>query len=94
VPPGRPGRPGPGPAADHGGGAVAGAGAVAVPMQGVVVAVLVAVGDRVEAGQAVAVLEAMKMENQMTVGHGGTVTEIRVEPGQSVGTGDVLMVIG
>jgi acetyl-CoA/propionyl-CoA carboxylase biotin carboxyl carrier protein len=73
--------------------AAAGSGAVAVPMQGTIVKVLVAVGDAVEAGQPVCVLEAMKMENQITADKAGTVAEVKVAPGDSVGTGDVVIVI-
>jgi acetyl-CoA/propionyl-CoA carboxylase biotin carboxyl carrier protein len=76
----------------HGGGA--GSGEVAVPMQGTIVKVLVAVGDAVEAGQAVTVLEAMKMENNIIAETAGTVTEIKVKPGDAVGAGDVVVVIG
>jgi acetyl-CoA/propionyl-CoA carboxylase, biotin carboxylase, biotin carboxyl carrier protein len=76
------------------GGGAAGAGLVTVPMQGTIVKLLVAVGDTVEAGQAVTVLEAMKMENNITAEAAGTVTEIRVKPGDSVGAGDVVVVIG
>ncbi|HUF31671.1 MAG TPA: acetyl-CoA carboxylase biotin carboxylase subunit [Acidimicrobiales bacterium] len=82
----------PKPAADSGGG-VAGAGQVTVPMQGTIVNVLVSVGDTVEVGQALCVLEAMKMENQINAETAGTVAEIKVEPGQAVGTGDVVLVI-
>ena len=90
---GRPARPRPGAGAGsgHGGG---GSGEVAVPMQGTIVKVLVAVGDSVEAGQAVTVLEAMKMENNITAETAGTVKEIRVKPGDAVGAGDVVVVIG
>jgi acetyl-CoA/propionyl-CoA carboxylase biotin carboxyl carrier protein len=77
-----------------GGGAGAPAsGDVAVPMQGTIIKVLVAVGDVVEAGQAVCVLEAMKMENNITTGKAGTVKEIRVAPGDTVGSGDVVVVV-
>jgi acetyl-CoA/propionyl-CoA carboxylase biotin carboxyl carrier protein len=62
-------------------------------MQGTIVKVLVAVGDTVEVGQAVCVLEAMKMENQIEAEKAGTVKEIKVEPGQGVGAGDVVLVI-
>ena len=62
-------------------------------MQGTIVKVLVAVGDEVEAGQAVLVLEAMKMENNISVETAGTVTEVRVAEGDTVGTGDVLVVV-
>ena len=76
-------------------GAAAGSGSgdVAVPMQGTVVKVLVEVGDEVEAGQTVIVLEAMKMENNVTAQKSGTVKEVRVEAGQSVGGGDIVVVI-
>ena len=47
-------------------------------MQGTIVQVLVAVGDTVEAGQAVIVLEAMKMENHINAEKAGTIAEIRV----------------
>jgi acetyl-CoA/propionyl-CoA carboxylase biotin carboxyl carrier protein len=87
-------RPGTGLAA-HGGGAVrAEAGEVTVPMQGTIIKVLVAVGDSVEVGQPVTVLEAMKMENNITAETAGTVTEVKVKPGDAVGAGDVVMVIG
>ena len=39
------------------------------------------------------VLEAMKMENNIAADKAGTVTEVKVEPGQSVGSGDVVVVI-
>ncbi len=71
----------------------AGAGQVAAPMQGTIVKLLVQVGDAVEAGQAVCVLEAMKMENQIEADKTGTVSEIKVETGQTVGGGDILVVI-
>jgi acetyl-CoA/propionyl-CoA carboxylase biotin carboxyl carrier protein len=71
----------------------AGSGKVAVPMQGTIVKVLVNVGDAVEAGQPVCVLEAMKMENNINADKSGTVTEVKVTPGQSVGTGDIVIVI-
>ncbi|MGK2950188.1 MAG: acetyl-CoA carboxylase biotin carboxylase subunit [Acidimicrobiales bacterium] len=80
-------------AAAGGGGAAAGSGQVTVPMQGTIVKVLVEVGDAVEAGQAVCVLEAMKMENNIAADKAGTIAEIKVAPGQSVGSGDVVVVI-
>jgi acetyl-CoA/propionyl-CoA carboxylase biotin carboxyl carrier protein len=73
---------------------VAGSGKVAVPMQGTIVKVLVAVGDTVETGQAVCVLEAMKMENQITAEKAGTIAEIKVNVGDTVSAGDVVAVIG
>ncbi|MHB8505659.1 MAG: ATP-binding protein, partial [Acidimicrobiales bacterium] len=71
-----------------------GSGWVTVPMQGTIVKVLVSVGDEVEAGQAVVVLEAMKMENNITAEASGAVREVRVAPGDAVGAGDVVAVIG
>jgi len=71
----------------------AGTGVIVAPMQGTMFKVNVAVGDAVEAGQVVAVLEAMKMENNVSTDVSGTVAEVKVEPGQSVGSGDVLVVI-
>jgi acetyl-CoA/propionyl-CoA carboxylase biotin carboxyl carrier protein len=68
-------------------------GTIVAPMQGTIVKVLVNEGDEVEAGQAVLVLEAMKMENHINADRGGTVREIRVTAGDTVGTGDVLVVI-
>jgi acetyl-CoA/propionyl-CoA carboxylase biotin carboxyl carrier protein len=71
----------------------AGTGAVTVPMQGTIVKVLVSEGDEVEVGQTVCVLEAMKMENNIAADKSGTVKEIKVTAGQSVGSGDVVVVI-
>jgi acetyl-CoA/propionyl-CoA carboxylase biotin carboxyl carrier protein len=62
-------------------------------MQGTIVKVLVEVGATVEAGQAILVLEAMKMENHINAEKAGKVTEIKVEAGSAVGTGDVLAII-
>jgi acetyl-CoA/propionyl-CoA carboxylase, biotin carboxylase, biotin carboxyl carrier protein len=70
-----------------------GTGHVAVPMQGTIVRVLVAVGDTVEIGQTICVLEAMKMENAIGADKTGTVAEIRVQEGDSVGGGDVVAII-
>ena len=71
----------------------AGSGDVTVPMQGTIVKVLVGLGDTVDVGQTVCVLEAMKMENNITAEKAGTVTDLKVEPGQSVGSGDVVATI-
>jgi propionyl-CoA carboxylase alpha chain len=67
-------------------------GAVAAPMPGQVLEIRVAVGDRVEAGQIVAVLEAMKMENHLAAPDDGVVTEVRVAEGDQV-TKDVLLMV-
>jgi acetyl-CoA/propionyl-CoA carboxylase biotin carboxyl carrier protein len=71
----------------------AGAGKIAAPMQGTVTKVSVAVGDEVAQGATVCVLEAMKMENNITADKDGTIAEIRIEPGQAVSAGDLLVVI-
>ena len=70
-----------------------GSGSISVPMQGTVISVLVSVGDEVEAGQPLLVLEAMKMENNINADKAGTVTEIRVSEGDSVGSGDIVAII-
>ncbi len=80
-------------AGSGGAGAGGGSGEVRTPMQGTVVKVLVAVGDTVEAGQPVVVLEAMKMENNLLAGCSGTVGEIRVAAGDLVGGGDLVVLI-
>jgi acetyl-CoA/propionyl-CoA carboxylase, biotin carboxylase, biotin carboxyl carrier protein len=73
--------------------AAIGTGSVTVPMQGTIVRVLVAVGDTVELGQTICVLEAMKMENAIGADKAGTIKEIRVTEGASVGGGDVVAII-
>jgi len=67
--------------------------AVVTPMQGTVLAVEVAEGDEVRAGQILCVVEAMKMENEIKAHRGGRVTELSVEPGQPVKTGQVICVV-
>ena len=62
-------------------------------MQGTIVKILVKVGDSIKAGDAVCVLEAMKMENSLAAERSGSVAEVRVSKGDSVGAGDVLAVI-
>jgi len=80
-------------AAAAAGAAGGGSGDVTAPMQGTIVKILVEVGQEVEAGQAVVVLEAMKMENQIAAEKSGTVKEIKVAAGATVGAGDVVVVI-
>jgi len=75
------------------GAAAAGSGQVAVPMQGTIVKILVEVGQEVEVGSPLVVLEAMKMENAINADKAGTVAEIKVESGQPVASGDVVIVI-
>jgi len=67
--------------------------AVVTPMQGTVLAVEVAEGDEVEPGQVICVVEAMKMENEITAHRAGVITELAVEPGQTVSSGQILCVV-
>ena len=68
--------------------------AVTSPLPGVIIAVKVNVGDSVKAGQEVAVLEAMKMENSIEATQAGTVTAIHVAKGDSVLEGAAIVTIG
>jgi acetyl-CoA/propionyl-CoA carboxylase biotin carboxyl carrier protein len=76
-----------------GGAAEVGEDAVVSPMQGTVLAVEVAEGDVVEAGQVLCIVEAMKMENEVHAHRAGRVTELSVAPGQQVKTGQVICVV-
>jgi acetyl-CoA/propionyl-CoA carboxylase biotin carboxyl carrier protein len=76
-----------------GGAGGAGSGTVASPKQGTVLSVKVAEGDDVEAGQVICIVEAMKMENEVTAHRAGKVTELAVAAGQPVTTGQVICVI-
>jgi acetyl-CoA/propionyl-CoA carboxylase, biotin carboxylase, biotin carboxyl carrier protein len=76
-----------------GGGHGAARDAVVSPMQGTVLAVEVTEGDEVEPGKVICVVEAMKMENEITAHRAGRVAELSVEPGQSVKTGQVICVV-
>ncbi len=69
------------------------AGGLTAPMPGKVIATHRAVGDRVESGQLLLVLEAMKMEHRVTAPAPGTVSEFRVTEGEQVGNGELLVVI-
>ena len=68
-------------------------GAVVAPMQGMILAVKVKEGDRVEKGDVVAMIEAMKMQNEIHAPGSGKVTEILVYEGEVVNAGDALMVM-
>ena len=70
-----------------------GSGIVGSPMQGTVLEVKVAEGDTVAVGQVVCIVEAMKMENEVTSPWGGTVTEVAVSAGVPVTTGQPICVI-
>ena len=71
-----------------------GDGAIQAPMQGMVVKVKVAKGDKVRLGDVVVVLEAMKMQNDIVATVGGTVREVFAKEGAIVAPNDVLMTIG
>ena len=70
-----------------------GEGVVKAPLPGAILAVKVAVGDAVSAGQVLVLLEAMKMENEIASPIAGHVRDVRVAAGDSVGLGDVLCVV-
>jgi biotin carboxyl carrier protein len=66
---------------------------IKAPMPGIVVGISVEAGGVVSPGAGVVTLEAMKMENELKSGAGGVVKEVRVEVGQGVAQGEVLVVI-
>ncbi len=76
-----------------GGGGTDGPRPVKAPMPGRVVRVVVAVGDAVEEGQGLIVIEAMKMQNELKSPKAGRVGKIAVSVGDAVGSGDVLIVV-
>jgi acetyl-CoA/propionyl-CoA carboxylase biotin carboxyl carrier protein len=78
-----------------GGGSQRGAGgdAIAAPMQGTILQVLVEEGATVQAGDAVCILEAMKMENHIQATRDGVVSDVLVKPGQVVDANQTLVVI-
>ena len=69
------------------------ANAVKAPMPGNILKISVTVGQKVSEGETLLVLEAMKMENEVTADRSGTVTGIIAAKGQTVETGDPLVVI-
>jgi acetyl-CoA/propionyl-CoA/long-chain acyl-CoA carboxylase, biotin carboxylase, biotin carboxyl carrier protein len=71
----------------------AGSDAVLSPMQGVVLQVAVADGDRVEVGALICVVEAMKMENEITAHRAGVVTGLDVAPGEQLAHGQVICLL-
>ena len=79
----------------HAGGGVGAAArdAVVTPMQGTVLAVNVTEGEEVRAGDVLCVVEAMKMENEITAHRDGVVTQLSVAPGAPVATGQVVCVL-
>ncbi len=77
----------------HAGVVGSGSGTVVVPMQGTIVKVAVEVGQSVQAGETLVILEAMKMENAVGAEKSGVVTSIRVKPGDAVSAGDIVAVV-
>ena len=68
-----------------------GEGGITAPMPGLVLAIKVKEGDAVQAGQALLVMEAMKMENAITAPYNGTVSRLYVREGDSISEGDLLV---
>jgi len=66
---------------------------IMAPMPGLIVRVNVSVGDRVEAGQGIVVMEAMKMENELRATAAGTVKSVEVAPGTAVEKGMLLVAL-
>ena len=71
----------------------AGDGVIVAQIPGRILAVHVSVGDAVKKGQTVAIMEAMKMENNVLATKDGIVREVNVQKGSEVATGDVMIVI-
>ena len=69
------------------------AGAITSPLQGTVIRVLVEEGAKVEEGDTILLIEAMKMENEVVATHAGTVSRLAAAEKQSVAAGEVLAVI-
>jgi len=66
-------------------------GGILAPMPGLVLTIRAKEGDTVVAGQALLVMEAMKMENAITTPYAGTVSKIYVREGDTIGEGDLLV---
>ena len=67
---------------------------VKAPMQGTILNVKVAAGDQVKKGQVVAILEAMKLENEIVANADGVVKQVLVSKGQTVNNQQTLLIIG
>jgi biotin carboxyl carrier protein len=79
------------PAAPRPAPAARGEGGITAPMPGLIVSIKVKEGDTVQAGQALLVMEAMKMENAISASYNGTVSRIFVREGDSISEGDLLV---
>ncbi|HHX77881.1 MAG TPA: biotin/lipoyl-binding protein [Firmicutes bacterium] len=66
---------------------------IKAPLPGVILSINAAPGDKVKAGDSLLVLEAMKMENEITFSEAGTVQKILVQVGDSVNAGDTLAIV-
>jgi len=64
---------------------------VRAPMPGLLIAVPAAEGSRVEIGQAIAIMEAMKMQMEIRAPHAGTIRRVHVSPGQELSAGQLLV---
>ncbi|MEG1774569.1 MAG: biotin/lipoyl-containing protein [Oscillospiraceae bacterium] len=67
---------------------------ISAPMPGTILKILVTAGQQVKRGDAVLVLEAMKMENEIYAAEAGTIKQITTTVGAAVSSGDVLIVMG
>ena len=72
----------------------AGGAGIKAPLPGVILDIKVKVGDAVAKGQTVAILEAMKMENNINADREGTVVSINVDKGQSIAEGTDIITLG
>ena len=75
------------------GGSGASDGVVTAPMQGTIVKVSVRAGESIKEGDSICVLEAMKMENEVSSPTSGEVVDLRVEPGDTVAAGQVIAIV-
>ena len=74
--------------------AAAGGAGIKAPLPGVILDIKVKVGDTIQRGQTVAILEAMKMENNINADREGTVVSVNVEKGQSIAEGTDIITLG
>ena len=72
----------------------AGGAGIKAPLPGVILDIKVKVGDAIAKGQTVAILEAMKMENNINADREGTVVSVNVEKGQSIAEGTDIITLG